>query len=150
MKIPKPNFNLGTNEFGIYSYSEIVSAGWPTIIGHPGENATANSNITLMTRSNGNYSLTTDVENLTHKTFGPAATISRERIWVRGGDLDIFDNFTAISGEIYFYGYIGTYHLAQANGTNLTTNDVEYKCNIPLGQMAGDYNATIRYHLATT
>ena len=30
-----------TDEFGVYSYSEIVSAGWPTIIGHPGENATA-------------------------------------------------------------------------------------------------------------
>ncbi len=137
-----------TDEFGVYSYSEIVSAGWPTIIGHPGENATALSNITLMTRSNGNYSLSTDVKNLTHKTF-PAATISRARIWVRGGDLDIFDNFTAISGEIYFYGYIGTYHLAQANGTNRLTNDVEYKCDIPLGQMAGDYNATIRYHLMT-
>jgi hypothetical protein len=138
-----------TDEFGVYSYSEIVSAGWPVIIGHPGENATANSNITLVTRSNGNYSLSTDVDNLTHKTF-PLATISRDRIWVRGGDLDIFDNFTASGGGIYFYGYIGMYHLAQANGTNLITNDVEYKCDIPFGQMAGDYNATIRYHLTTT
>lgn len=140
-----------TDEFGIYSYSEIVTAGWPTIIGHPGENATALSNITLSTRSNGNYSLSTDVENLTHKTYiGPGNTISRDRIWVRGGDLDTFDNFTALSGEIYFYGALGTYHLAQANGTLLTTNDVEYKCDIPLGQIAGDYNATIRYHLMTT
>jgi hypothetical protein len=140
-----------TDEFGVYSYSEIVSAGWPTIIGHPGENATALSNITLMTRSNGNYSLSTDVDNLLHKSYsGPGDTISRDRIWVRGGDLDIFDNFTASGGGIYFYGYIGTYHLAQANGTNVTTNDVEYKCDIPLGQMAGDYNATIRYHLSTT
>lgn len=138
-----------TDEFGIYSYSEIVSAGWPTIIGHPGENATANSNITLVTRSNGNYSLTTDVENLTHRTF-PAATMSRDRIWVRGGDLNDFDNFTAVSGSIYFYGYTGTYHLAQANGTNVMTDDVEYKCNIPLGQIAGDYVAAIRYHLITT
>ena len=138
-----------TDEFGVYSYSEIVSAGWPTIIGQPGENATANSNITLQTRSNGNYSLTTDVEDLVHRTF-PGATISREQIWVRGGDLNIFDNFTASSGGIYFYGLIGTYHLAQANGTNLTTNDVEYKCNIPMGQMAGDYVAAIRYHLTTT
>lgn len=137
------------DEFGIYSYSEIVSAGWPTIIGHPGENATANSNITLVTRSNGNYSLSTDVENLTHRTF-PAATISRERIWVRGGDLDDFDNFTSSAGSIYFYGYIGTYHLAQANGTNVSTSDVEYKCDIPLGQIAGDYVAAIRYHLTTT
>lgn len=138
-----------TDEFGVYSYSEIVSAGWPTIIGHPGENATANSNITLLTRSNGNYSLSTDVEDLVHRTF-PAATISRELIWVRGGDLDLFDNFTASSGGIYFYGSLGAYHLSRANGTDLTTNDVEYKCNIPLGQMAGDYAAAIRYHLTTT
>jgi len=145
---PNPLMVWVTNEFGVYSYSEIVSAGWPTIIGHPGENATADSNITLMTRSNGNYSLSTDVENLAHRTA--PATISRENIWVRGGDLDIFDNFTASGGGIYFYGFIGMYHLAQANGTNLATNDVEYKCNIPLGQMAGDYAAAIRYHLTTT
>jgi hypothetical protein len=138
-----------TDEFGIYSYSEIVSAGWPTIIGHPGENATANSNISLITRSNGNYSLTTDVTTLVHRTF-PAATISRERIWVRGGDLDIFNNFTASGGGIYFYGALSTYHLAQGNGTALTTNDVQYKCDIPMGQMAGDYVAPIRYHLTTT
>ena len=145
---PSPIMIWTVDEFGVYSYSEIVSAGWPTIIGHPGENATALSNITLVTRSNGNYSLTTDVKNLTHRTY--PATISRDRIWVRGGDLDIFENFTAISGNIYFYGALGNYHLAQANGTALTTNDVEYKCNIPMGQMAGDYNATIRYHLMTT
>jgi hypothetical protein len=138
-----------TDEFGIYSYSEIVSAGWPTIIGHPGENATANSNITLVMRSNGNYSLSTDVENLTHRSF-PGATISREAIWVRGGDLDIFDNFTSSGGSIYFYGDFGLYHLAQANGTSRTTDDVQYKCNIPMGQLAGDYFAPIRYHLTTT
>jgi hypothetical protein len=137
------------DEFGIYSYSEIVSAGWPTIIGHPGENATANSNISLITRSNGNYSLTTDVDTLVHRTF-PAATISRERIWVRGGDLNIYNNFTASGGGIYFYGALSTYHLAQANGTALTTDDVQYKCDIPLGQIAGDYAAPIRYHLTTT
>jgi hypothetical protein len=136
------------DEYGIYSYSEIVSAGWPTIIGHPGENATALSNITLVTRSNGNYSLTTDVTNLTHRTF--PATISRDRIWVRGGDLNIYDNFTALSGWIYFYGSPGIYNLAMSNGTSLTTNDVQYKCNIPMGQIAGDYVAPIRYHLTTT
>jgi hypothetical protein len=146
---PNPISIWVTDEFGFYSYSEIVSAGWPTIIGHPGENATANSNITLVTRSNGNYSLTVDVENLTHRTF-PTATISRDRIWVRGGDLNVFDNFTALTGAIYFYGFVGVYHLAEANGTNVITNDVEYKCNIPFGQMAGDYAAPIRYHLMTT
>jgi hypothetical protein len=146
---PTPSTIWINDEFGIYSYSEIVSAGWPTIVGHPGENATANSNISIMSRSNGNYSLSTDVDTLVHRTL-PSATISRERIWVRGGDLDTYDNFTASGGGIYFYGDSGTYHLAEGNGTSLTTDDVQYKCDIPLGQIAGDYAATIRYHLTTT
>ncbi len=146
---PSPSVIWMHDEYGVYSYSEIVSAGWPVIIGHPGENATANTNITLVTRSNGNYSLTTDVTNLTHRTF-PGATISRENIWVRGGDLNVYDNFTAAASNIYFYGASGTYHLAQSDGTNLVTNDVQYKCNIPMGQLAGDYVAPIRYHLTTT
>ena len=137
------------DEFGIYSYSEIVSAGWPTIIGHPGENATMPGAITLVTRSNGNYSLTTNVSTLVHRTF-PAATISRDRIWVRGGDLLAYDNFTANPGVIYFYGALGTYHLAEPYGTSLITNNVQYGCDIPFGQMAGDYVAPISYHLMTT
>ena len=133
------------DEFGVYSYTEIISAGWPTIIGNPGQNATASSNITLVTRSNGNYSLSVDVGNLTHNTH-PTANMSRDTVWVRGGDLDYSSNFTAIDGVVYLYGST----LARANGTSLTTNDVEYKCNIPLGQMAGDYTATIKYHLTTS
>jgi hypothetical protein len=146
---PQSSTTWINDEFGVYSYSAVVSAGWPTIVGQPGENATANSNISLVTRSNGNYTLTTDVANLVHKTF-PLATISRDKIWVRGGDLDTFDNFTASSGMIYFFGSTGVYHLAQANGTSFSTSDVQYKCNIPFGQMAGDYAASIRYHLTTT
>jgi len=146
---PGPLTIWSMDEFGIYSYSEVVSAGWPVIIGHPGENATALSNITVISRSNGNYSFTTDVTTLVHRTF-PAATISRERIWVRGGDLNTYDNFTATPGGIYFYGALGVYHLAEPNGTSLSTNDVQFRCDIPFGQMAGDYVAPIRYHLMTT
>jgi len=137
------------DEFGVYSYSEIVSAGWPTIVGNPGENATASSNVTLVTRSNGNYSLSVDVGNLTHDTH-PTANMSRDNVWVRGGDLDSSANFTAVSGVVYFYGSAGTYHLYEPNGTGITTNDVEYKCDIPIGQMSGDYTAVISYHLKTT
>ncbi len=137
------------DEFGIYSYTEIVSAGWPAIYAYPGQNATAETNITLVTRSNGNYSLSVDVENLTHKTH-PTANMSRKLIWIRGGDLDISRNFTAAADLLYFYGSGTTYHLNQANGTSFTTSDIEYKCNIPLGQIAGEYNAPISYHLKTT
>ena len=136
------------NEFGIYSYTEIISAGWPRIYGYPGENATAETNITLLTRSNGNYSLSVDVENLTHNTH-PTANMSRKLIWLRGGDLDISSNFTTFTDLLYLYGSAVNYHLAQGNGTNLTTSDVEYKCNIPLGQIAGEYTAPISYHLKT-
>ncbi|MCX6665786.1 MAG: hypothetical protein NT038_06985, partial [Euryarchaeota archaeon] len=138
-----------TDEFGVYSYTEIMNVGWPSILGNPGVNATAQSNITILTRSNGNYSLSIDVGNLTHNTH-PTANMSRDNIWLRGGDLDNSDNFTADSGVIYIYGGAGSYHLAQADGTSLTANDLEYTCDIPVGQMAGDYTATIDYHLITT
>lgn len=137
------------DEFGIYSYTEIVSAGWPAIYGYPGENATAETNITLVTRSNGNYSLSVDVGNLTHRTH-PTANMSRKLIWLRGGDLDISRNFTTFTDLLYLYGSALAYHINQANGTSLTTSDVEYKCNIPLGQTAGEYTAPISYHLRTT
>jgi hypothetical protein len=142
------NTSYVTDEFGVYAYTEIMTAGWPTITGSPGENATVDSNITVVTRSNGNYSLSVDVENLTHTTH-PTANMSRDLVWVRGGDLDDFDNFTAISGIIYFYGSVGTYHLAEGNDTSLSTTDVQYKCDIPLGQTAGEYTGTIYYHLST-
>jgi hypothetical protein len=137
------------DEFGIYSYTEIVSVGWPAIYGFPGENATAETNITMVTRSNGNYSLSVDVGNLTHKTH-PTANMSRKLIWTRGGDLDISSNFTTFTDLLYFYGAAGSYHLNEANGTSLTTSDIEYKCNIPLGQIAGEYTGPISYHLRTT
>ncbi len=137
------------DEFGIYSYTEIISAGWPEIFGYPGENATAETNITLLTRSNGNYSLSVDVGNLTHKTH-PTANMSRRLVWLRGGDLDVSSNFTTFTDLLYLYGSAVAYHLAEANGTSLTTSDVEYKCNIPLGQTAGEYTAPISYHLKTT
>jgi hypothetical protein len=137
------------DEFGIYSYTEIVSVGWPAIYGYPGENATAETNITMITRSNGNYSLSVDVGNLTHRIH-PTANMSRKLIWIRGGDLDVSSNFTGFADLIYLYGSAVTYHRNQENGTNLTTSDIEYKCNIPLGQIAGEYSAPISYHLKTT
>jgi hypothetical protein len=137
------------DEFGVYSYSEIASAGWPTITGNPGENATADNPITLVTRSNGNYSVSVDVDNLTHVSF-PGATISRDNVWVSGGDLITANNFTSEGGVLYIYGSDVTYHIYEANGTSLSTSDIEYTCDIPLGQIAGDYTAQISYHLTTT
>ncbi len=135
------------DEFGVYSYAEVASAGWPTIAGNPGQNATADSNITLITRSNGNYSLTVDVDNLLHKVH-PTANMSNGTVWVRGGNLTTSSNFTG-SGPLYLYGSNSTYENAEDNNIGKTTSDIEYKCNIPLGQQTGDYEATIRYRLST-
>jgi hypothetical protein len=143
------NVSFINDEFGVYSYSEIISAGWPTITGNPGQNTTADSNISLATRSNGNYTISVDVGNLTHTTH-PSANMSRDLVWVRGGDLDVFDNFTAVNGVVYLYGSAGTAHVARENDTSLTTSDIQFKCDIPIGKMAGDYRATIYYHLTTT
>jgi hypothetical protein len=142
------NMSSVKDEFGVYSYSEIVSAGWPTIYGNPGENATASSNITILTRSNGNYSLSVDIDNLTHRTH-PTANMLRSSVWLRGGDVESSLNFPSPSGLIYLYGGEGAFHFARENGTDIASDDVEYKCDIPFGQIAGEYVAAIRYHLMT-
>jgi hypothetical protein len=142
------NWSSIHDEFGVYSYTEIMSVGWPTIYGNPGENISASSNITMVSRSNGEFSLSVDVGNLTHRN-NPTARMSRELIWIRGGDLDTYTNLTAASGLLFFYGAVGVYHAARADGTTLLTDDLDYKCNIPLGQIAGEYTAPLYYHLST-
>lgn len=135
------------DEFGVYSYTEIVSTGTVAIQGIPGENATADSSITINTRSNGNYSLSVDVDTLLHETHS-TANISNQTMWARGGDLTKFTNFLG-SGPLHFYGSSTTYADADDNNSTKTTNNVDYKCNIPLGQLSGNYTATMYYQLIT-
>ena len=161
------------DEFGVYTYSAIVSVGSPSIIGIPGATVSSDA-ITITTRSNGNYSLSVNMSNLTHIKF-PAYTISNETVKIRGGNLTTPKNFTAHAGDakqpIYLYGNVnatGIYqylpHEAHGNqkvtGTNSTesytrgfqtTNSslVVYTCNIPLGSSVGTYRSTIRYNLET-
>jgi len=142
---PATSWILG--EFGVYSYTEITSAGSPNIQGNPGYNVTADSNITVVTRSNGNYSLSVDVDNLLHKVY-PVYNISNQTIWIRGGNLNISSNLTG-SAPIFLYGNSTTYTYSENNGTDKTTNDVEYGCDIPMSQQSGDYNATITYTVKT-
>ena len=136
------------DEFGIYSYTEIVSVGWPTITGNPGTTAIADSNITIETRSNGNYSLSVDLDQLDHKTH-PTANMSNTTVSLRGGNLTPITPFPG-TGPLYLWGTnIPSYQTAENNDTSLITNDAEYRITIPLAQMPGDYNATIYYHLTT-
>jgi hypothetical protein len=140
--------SYATDEFGVYSYSEIVSSGWPTILGTPNTLATADSDVSIVTRSNGNYSLSVLVDDLVH-TVVNSITFSNETLWLQGGDLDTSTNFSSGGGPLYYYGSLSTYHVAENNDTSKTTSDLEYKCQIPLGQQTGVYNATIHYNLKT-
>jgi len=135
------------DEFGVYPYAEVISAGMLTIKGSPGENATAASNLTINTRSNIDHSLSVDIETLIHKT-DYNAYISNQTIWVRGGDIETFTNFTG-SKPIYIYGSTSTYRHADKDGTRNKISGVEYKCNIPFGQRAGDYCSIMHYYLST-
>lgn len=143
-----PTVGETIDEFGVYSYTEITSVGWPWIVGNPGQNVSVNdggsNNITINARSNGNYSTDVDIDQLNHSGGGDYANISKELVWTRGGDLNTFSNFTGT--PIYFYSQ---WHAAENDNTSFDTDDIEYKVDIPLAQLPGNYNATIYYHLAT-
>ncbi|MCK5459084.1 MAG: hypothetical protein KAI20_04275, partial [Thermoplasmatales archaeon] len=136
------------DEFGVYSYTEIVSVGWPTITGNPGTTAIADSNITIETRSNGNYSLAVDLDQLNH-TSNPTANMANTTVSLRGGNLTSVTPFPG-TGPLYLWGNSNPpYQAAENNDTIKTNSDVEYRCAIPLAQLPGDYTGTIHYHLVT-
>jgi hypothetical protein len=152
------NFNLSvtdasenmawvTDEFGVYAYAEVVQVGWPTIVGSPGENVSA-TNITLITRSNGNYSLSVNLTNAIHE-INSAYNISNQSIYLRGGNKSSFGNFGSGQPPLYLYGDSSSYSRAETNGTNKTSTNVEYRCAIPLGTNPGVYHSNIYYHLRT-
>ena len=136
------------DEFGVYSYTEITSVGWPTITGNPGTTAIADTNITIETRSNGNYSLSVDLDQLDHKTH-PTANMSNTTVSLRGGNLTTVTVFPG-DGPLYLWGYNdSSYQWAENDSTNKITNDVEYRIAIPLAQLPGDYTGILRYRLLT-
>lgn len=154
-----PLTSYATDEFGVYSYSEIISVGWPVIKGNPGGNYSVNDaggsgNITLITRSNGNYTLSVNLSDLQHGHVS-STTLSNETVYVRGGNRSIFKNFSHLSNAapVYLYGGgingMPSYQNASRNGSSVTSDDVEYKCDIPLGQLTGSYTSTIYYCLRT-
>lgn len=136
------------DEFGVYSYTVIITAGWPTITGNPGTTAIADTNITITTRSNGNYSLSVDLDQLNHKSH-PTANMANTTVLLRGGNLTSITPFPG-TGPLYLWGTGDpSYQTAENNDTIKYTNDVEYRIAIPLSQYPGDYNATIYYDLKT-
>ena len=143
-----PTIGETINEFGVYSYTEIASVGWPTITGNPGTTAIADSNITIETRSNGNYSLDVELDQLDHVS-NPTANMPNTTVSLRGGNLALVTPFPG-NGPLYLWGTdVPTYQTAENNDASLITNDVEYRITIPIGQLPGDYSGTIHYHLQT-
>jgi hypothetical protein len=143
-----------TDEFGVYSYSEILSAGNPHIEGFPGGNFSVNSvggsgNVTVVTQSNGNYSLSVSIQDLAHAKYS-GASIDNVNVFVRGGNRIVFRH---LNNATYLYGGgsggLPLFHTAEPNGIKKTTNDVEFKCYIPWGQLSGAYSTPIYYHLKT-
>jgi len=148
MSYDNPIIGESINEFGVYSYTEIVSAGWPTITGDPGDSPAYNdSYISIETRSNNNYSLSVNITELTH-TVSPSYTLANTSIWAAGGELSSLTQFDG-SNEQWYYGGVGSYTNAGNDGTSLTTSDIEWAVTIPLGQYPGNYEAIIYYHLTT-
>ena len=137
------------NEFGVYSYTAIISVGWPTITGNPGDTPAYNdSYISIETRSNGNYSLAVNITNLTHKT-NPSYTLANTSILTAGGELSPLTLFPGNAPQYYYNGGGAGYTVAENNDTSKITNDMEWAVNIPMGQYPGDYNASIYYRLRT-
>ncbi len=157
------------DEFGVYSYTAILSAGWPKINGIPGENASASA-VTITTRSNGNYALSVNLSDLKHIIHPQDYTIDNDTVFVKGGNNTGGKTFITHKA-VYLYGslaggssvYCG--HEAHGNqkttGTNnadlgypadcQTTNSISlvYKCLIPPGTAAGTYRSTLHYILIT-
>jgi len=138
------------DEFGVYSYTEIISVGWPTMTGDPGTTAVNDSYITIQTRSNGNYSLSVNVTNLTH-LVNSNYVIQNTSILTAGGEIASLDYFNGVVPH-YYYNNSGAgslYTSAENNDTLLSTTDIEWGVAIPVAQQAGNYEASIFYHIKT-
>ena len=148
MSYHNPIIGETVDEYGVYSYTEIVSVGWPTITGNPGTTAIADNPITVESRSNGNYSLSVDLDQLDHTT-NPTANMANTTVSLQGGNLTAVTPFPG-TGPLYIWGTNEPDYQSAVNDTTITsTSDIEYRITIPLAQLPGDYEGTLRYHLTT-
>ena len=148
MSYHNPIIGETVDEYGIYIYTEIGSVGWPTITGNPGTTAIADSPITVESRSNGNYSLSVDLDQLDHTT-NPTANMANTTVSLTGGNLTAVTPFPG-TGPLYIWGTGDPDYQSAVNDTTITTtSDIEYRIAIPLAQLPGDYQGILRYHLTT-
>jgi len=114
------------DEFGIYAYTEIVSADSADIFGAPGTTHSTNGsswynsnfnddnseNVTVRTRSNGNYSMSVNISDLRHIAvingdvpLTDSLKLDNKTIWVRGGNRSTSLNFSDTGRQvIWLYG----------------------------------------------
>jgi len=133
------------DEFGINLYQEVVSTGTPSIHGIPGENASTDKNISIITRSNVDFSLLIDVSTFDHELFSESS-FSNKSIWVRGGGLSKFENFNGFE-PVYLFGSRTTYLDPDSSNIIKKTDNIQFKCDIPMAIMPGNYTATVNYRL---
>ncbi len=134
------------DEFGISAYQEVVSAGTPSINGIPGENASADKNISIITRSNVDFSLLIDVSTFYHESYSESF-FSNKSIWIRGGGLLQFENFNGFE-PVYLFGSRSSYLNSDNSNTIKETDNVQFKCDIPMAVMPGNYTALVNYKLS--
>ncbi len=130
------------NEYGIYMYSHITQVTEsPSGTGNPGENNIQLSpNATLTTQCNANYSLYTNIPNLTRA--GGGYWILNTSLSTAGGNLTR-TNFDG-SNPLYLRGTDATYR-PHLNNTNANTTSVTYWVNISMGILSGNYSSTVTY-----
>jgi hypothetical protein len=136
------------DEFGVYSYTEIVSAGSAAIQGAPGANYSTNSsnpfnsggsqNVSVRTRSNGNYSLVMHISDLLHDAAdglgydlddAPSHLIlDNNTIWVRGGTRTTRVNFSDTGLGRYWISLYGTCNETTGNPLTNETHEVNGTC----------------------
>jgi len=162
------------DEFGVYPYTEIVSAENVGLQGAPGESASTNTgdpytsgseseNVTIKTRSNGNYSLVVNISDLKHVSYDelsddpavePFLKLDNETIFIRGGNLTTAQNFSN-DGTDHFIALYGDITQTDTdghrvfNGLNNRSYYIEFRCDIPSNQWPGKYTTNVYYHLRT-
>ena len=129
------------NEYGVYMYTHITQCTEsPSGVGNPGDNNIALSPHTnVTTQCNANYSLYTNIPNLTD---GQGHYILNTSLSGQGGDL-FRTNFDG-SNPLYLYGAASTYRPHLKN-TIEDTVDVQYWVNLSMGTVSGNYSSTVTY-----
>jgi hypothetical protein len=130
------------NEYGIFMYSHISQVtDNPTATGVPGQSDIQLSpNATITTQCNTNYTLTTEVPNLSRTAGGD--WIDNKSLYAAGGNLSK-TNYSGF-GPLYIWGTATTYR-PHENDTVDESTIVDYWVDIDVGTLQGYYEATVTY-----